>query len=185
MSKIDYKIGEGRFSEVMVRIASILTIEFAAQVILGNDFLPSSIRFDTQSSVNEGDIPFVSVNWLKFDNKDDYRLVQSNTNNFFIDVKAKGYDNVRKIIAVIRTILKSEQYITLDYDLGFISETNITSAGVTLEEMNRDSQGVISGGLTYQCLINEVNDSPVPTAISETEYELDIENKTITLKNIY
>ena len=125
MSKIAYKIGEGKFSEVMVRLASILALEFASQVTLGNTFLPSSVSYDTQSSVNEGDIPFVSVNWLKFDNKDDYRKVQSNTNDFFIDVKAKGYDNVRKIIAVVRTILKSEQYITLDYDLGFISEKKL------------------------------------------------------------
>lgn len=185
MSKIAYQIGEGKFSEVMVRIASILATEFAAQVILGNTFLPSSISYDTESSVNEGDIPFVSVNWLNFDNRDDYRQLQSNTNNFFIDVKAKGYDTVRKIIAVVRTILKSEQYITLDYDLGFISETNIVSAGVTFEEMNRDSQGIISGGLTYRCLINEDNDSPVSTDLNETLYNLTIENKTITLKNIY
>jgi hypothetical protein len=185
MSKIAYQIGEGKFSEVMVRIASILTIEFAGQINLGNTFLPSVINYDTENSVNEGDIPFVSVNWLKFDNQDDYRQVQSNMNKFFIDVKAKGYDTVRKIIAVIRTILKSEQYLTLDYDLGFISETNIISAGVSFEDMNRDSQGVISGGLTYQCLINEDNDSPVSTNLNETYYNLIIKDKTITLTNIY
>lgn len=187
MAKIAYKIGEGQFSLVMKKIAAILLVEFAAQIVLENDFLPTSVSYDTEGSVNEGDIPFVSVNWLKFDNKDDYRQLQSNTNHFFIDVKAKGYDTVRKIIAVIRTILKSEQYILLDFDPGFISETNIISAGVTFEESNKDSQGIISGGLTYQCLINEDNDSPVSTEFNETLYELSINetDKILTLKNKY
>ena len=183
-AKIANKIGEGVFSSVMTRIASILEVEFAAQVILGNAFLPSSVSYDTESSVNE-DVPFVSVNWMKFDNQDDYREQQANLNSFFIDVKAKGYDNVRKIIAVIRTILKSEQYIYLDFNPGVISQTNVISAGVTFENMNRDSQGVISGGLTFQCLVNEPNDSPVLLDLNETLYELTISNKKITLENIY
>ena len=69
MSKIDYQIGEGVYSSVMTRIASILAVEFAAQVLLGNTFLPSSVSFDTESSVNESDIPFVSVNWMNFETK--------------------------------------------------------------------------------------------------------------------
>ncbi len=183
MSKIAYKIGEGLFSEVMVRIASILAVEFAEQIVLLNTFLPSSVSYDTENSVNEGDVPFVSVNWLNFENLDDYREHQSNMNSFFINVKAIGYDNVRKIIAVIRTILKSEQYITLDFPLGYISETNIVSAGVTFEDSNTNSQGIISGGLTYKCIINESNDSPVAVDLAEATYNLIITNKTITFKS--
>lgn len=182
MSKIAYQIGDGKFSEVLVRIASILTTEFAEQVVLGNTFLPSNIHYDTDYAVDEGNIPWVSVNWMKFDNKDDYRGGQDNLNHFYIDVKAAGYTNVRKIINVIRTILKSQQYITLDYDFGFLSNTNIISAGVNFEEMNRGSQGVISGGLTYECLISEPNDSPVEQDHNDTLYDLEITDKTITIK---
>jgi len=187
MAEINYQIGEGNFSLVLKKIAAILLIEFANQITLGNNFLPSSVGYDNSSSVNEGDIPFVSVNWLKFDNSADHRTYQSNMCQFFIDVKAIGYDNVRKIIAVIRTILKSEQYILLSYTNGMISETNIVSAGVTFEEGNRSSQDVISGGLTYQCLVNETNPSPVSTEIDSTLYELGINDtdKILTLENNY
>src|SRR6056297_3546929 len=121
MSKIDYKIGEGRFSLVMKRIASILVTEFAEQIELGNDFLPSSVTYDKAEGVSEGDIPFVGVTWMKFDNQSDYREQQLNENSFFIDVKAQSYDTVRKIIAIIRTILKSQQYILLDFGFGVVS----------------------------------------------------------------
>jgi len=73
MSKINYKIDEGVFSLVMKEIAAILLIEFTEQINLGNTFLPSEISYDTTSSVNEGDLPFVSVNWAKFDNRLDGR----------------------------------------------------------------------------------------------------------------
>ncbi len=185
MSKIDYKIGEGRFSLVMKRIASILVAEFAEQIKLGNDFLPSSVTYDKAEGVSEGDIPFVGVTWMKFDNQSDYREQQLNENSFFIDVKAQSYDTVRKIIAIIRTILKSQQYILLDFDFGVVSETKITSAGVNFEDMNRSSQDIISGGLTFQCQINEPNDNGSGTDLEESWYELNINEteKVLTLKN--
>lgn len=187
MAKITYKIGEGVYSQVMKRIASILLVEFAKQITLGNTFLPTSVSYDNANAVSEGDIPYVSVNWLKFDNVDDFRVQQTNRNNFFIDVKAVSYDTVRKIIAVIRTILKSNQYITLDYAFGTVSETNITSAGINFEDINRDSQNVISGGLTYQCLIVEPNDGYESTALNESNYDLLIEEteKVLTIKQEY
>jgi len=187
MAEIGYKIGEGVFSQVMKSIATILTTEYVAQIALGNTFLPTSAGYDNIGAVNEDEYPYVSVDWLKFDNRDDFRNNQANINNFYIDVKAIGVDNVRKIIAVTRTILKAKQYIILNFASGVISDTNIINAGITFEESNRSSQGVISGGLTFQCLVNEINPSPTSTELNETLYESSINetDKIITLKNEY
>lgn len=187
MAKINYQIGEGNFSIVMQRIAAILLLEFNNQITLGNTFLPSIIYYDTDYSVDEGNIPFVSVNWMNFDNVSDARGVSSNLNHYFIDVKAAGYEVTRKIISIIRTILKSEQYLKLDFDYGIISETNILKAGVSFEENLNDSQGVISGGLTYQCLVQENNDEPVPTPLNDSIYisEINESGKFITLTQNY
>jgi hypothetical protein len=187
MAKINYQIGEGNFSVVLTRIAAILLIEFANQITLGNTFLPSEIYKDTDFSADEGNMPYVAVNWMDFDSKEDTRAASGNTCGYFIDVKSKGYDTTRKIIAIIRTILKSEQYIRLDLDYGIISETNILSAGVTFEEKLRDSQGIVSGGLKYQGLVYEINDKPVSTPLNESQYEqlINESDKKITLKQIY
>lgn len=186
MSKIGYQIGEDNFSLVLKEIASILVVEFARQIELGNTFLPESVSYDTDFAVNEGDTPFVSVNWLKFDNTDDYRELSQNNNQYFIDIKAKGYDVVRSIISVVRKILKSEQYITLNFVPGIISNTNIVSAGVSFETHNRSSQGTISGGVTFQCNVVESNDKPVGVLLDQSNYDLMLDqDKVLTLKQVY
>jgi len=187
MAKIEYQIGEGNFSIVMKRIAAILLLEFTEQINQGNTFLPTEIYFDTDFAADEGNIPYVAVNWLEFSNQSDARGISTNTNKFFIDIKAVGYDTTKKIIAIVRTILKSQQYVKLDFDYGIISDTNVIAAGVSFEEKLRDSQGVISGGLTFECLITENNDSPVPTPLTDSIYESAINesDKKITLKQNY
>lgn len=188
MAKINYQIQEGNFSIVNTRIAEILLLEFANQKAnYSADFLPDKVYIDPFYSVDEGNIPFVSCNWINFESSEDGRAISTNLNEFFIDVKAIGYENFNKIIAIIRTILKSEQYIKLDFDYGIVSDTNIVSAGVNFEESLRDSQGVISGGLRFQCKITENNDKPVPQPLNESEYnsEVDESGKFLTLKSIY
>lgn len=187
MAKINYQIGEGVFSTVMLRIRDILLIEFTEQINLGNTFLPDIIYFDTDFTADEGNIPWVSVNWLDFDNLGDNRGSSTNLCRYFIDVKAEGYANVRKIVSVIRTILKSMQYDKLDFAEGVISETNITSSGVSFEPELKSSQGVVSGGLTYQCKVLEPNDRPVPDPLNESEYvsQINETNKSITIKSNY
>lgn len=187
MSKIDYQIGEANFSIVTKRIGQILADEFAAQISLGNTFLPSVIYFDTNYAADEGNIPWIGINWLEFENNIDSRADSQNLNKYFIDVKAKGYDNFNKIISVIRTILKSQQYITLDFNLGLISDTNISGAGVNFEESMRDSQDVVSGGVSFQCMIVEPNDKPIPLELNDSEYQSEINEsgKFITLQTNY
>lgn len=187
MAKINYQIGAGLFSDIQTRIATILLDEFTNQISLGNTFLPNIIYFDTDYAPDEGNIPWVAVNWLDLEVREDARASSSNLCRYFIDVKGVGYDTVRKIIAVIRTILKSMQYLTLDYPPGSISDTNILTAGITYQENRIDSQGVVSGGLTFQCLVLEQNDQGVPTALNGSDYELPINmtDKSITLIENY
>lgn len=186
MSKINYKIEEGTFSLVMKEIAAILLIEFTNQITLGNNFLPSEISYDTSSAVNEGDLPFVSVNWAKFDNKLDARAHSENLNDYYIDIKAVGQDNVRKIIAVIRSILKHQEYLTLGFEYGVISDTNITTSGIDLESiaMNKDSQGTVTGGVWYRANVVEQNPSTQGIQIKTTNYDLAVDdNKILRLTN--
>lgn len=187
MAKINYQIGEGNFSLVMKRIAAILLLEFTEQIAQGNTFLPDIIYFDTDFTPDEGDIPFVSVNWQDFENTSDARGISINMNKFLIDVKAVGYDVTRKIIAIIRTILKSEQYVKLDFDYGIVSNTNVIAAGNTFEKELRDSQGAISGGVMFECLVTENNDEPVPQPLTESIYvsAINESNKSITLHENY
>ncbi len=187
MAKINYQILEGNFSIVNKRIASILLIEFAEQIILGNTFLPSAVYFDTDFAADEGNIPFVSVNWLDFENKDDSKGFSDNTNKYFIDIKAVGYETTKKIIAIVRTILKSMQYDKLDFDYGIVAEVKVTNAGINFEESLRDSQGTISGGVNYQCTVTESNDAPVSTPLTDSIYESAINetDKKLTLQQIY
>lgn len=186
MAKINYQIGEGNFSLVMKRIASILLVEFANQITLGNTFLPDEVCYDTSSAASEGDIPFVAVNWMKLDSTIDARNSSQNENVYFIDVKAVGYDNVRKIIAVIRTILKDQQYVILDFPYGTVSDVNIISAGIDLEERNRGSQDTINGGVQIKCNVLETNPPMEGIEIQETDYELQINDsdKILKLTNI-
>ena len=102
-------------------------------------------------------------------------------------MKAVGYEVTRNIIAIIRTILKSQQYVKLDFDYGIVSNTKVMSAGINFEESLRDSQGVISGGLTYECLVLENNDEPVPTTLTDSIYVslINESDKSITLKQNY
>lgn len=187
MAKINYQIGEGNFSLVMKRIAAILLLEFTQQIVEGNTFLPTIIYFDTDYTPDEGNIPFVSVNWQDFENTSDARAISTNMNKYFIDVKAVGYDVNRKIIAIIRTILKSMQYVKLDFDYAIVSNTNVIAAGNTFEKELRDSQGVISGGVMYECLVTENNDEPVPQPLNESVYisAINESNKSITLNENY
>jgi len=187
MAKIDYKIEEDNFSIVLKRIADILLVEFCEQVIKGNDFLPEEIYYDTDYTPDEGNIPWVAVNWLNYTNSVENRSSSQNKNRYFIDVKAVSYETVRKIISVIRKILKSEQYILLDFPYGIVSETSISEAGVSFETHLRDSQGAISAGLNFECNVFESNDIPVSTDLNQTTYEsiINESDKKLTLKNIY
>lgn len=187
MGKIKYQIGEGNYSIVMKRIAAILLFEFAEQITLGNTYLPTEIYFDTDFAADEGNIPFVAVNWTEFENVSDARGISTNSNKYFIDVKAVGYETTKKIIAVIRTILKSQQYVKLDFDYGIVSGCNVIVAGVSFEEKLRGSQGVISGGLTFECLVTENNDAPVSTPLTDSVYEslINESDKKITLIQNY
>ncbi len=187
MSKIDYKIEEDNFSKIPKMIAEILLVEFCKQIELKNDFLPNEVYYDTDYTPDEGNIPWVAVNWLNYDNTIDNRASSQNLNRYFIDVKNTSYETVRKTISVIRKILKSEHYITLDFVDGIISNTNIIEAGVSFEEQLRDSQGTISGGVTYQCNVFETNDVPEGTPLVQSTYEsvINESDKKLTLKNIY
>ena len=187
MSKINYQITESNSSLVLKRIAQILTLEFNAQIALGNTFLPTKCCYDLAESVNEGDLPFVSVSWLKFESNIDEMANSQYLNHYYIDVKCIGYDVVRKTIAIIRKILKSQQYYILDFPYGIISETTILEAGITQEETNRSTQNAISGGLLFRCNVLETNDEPVPVDINSTIYEslLADTGESFTLKNNY
>lgn len=187
MAKINYKIGGGNIEAVQQRIASILQDEFENQIILLNSFLPDIVYFDTDFAPDEGNIPWVAVNFLSFEENSDARSQTQYTCKFFIDVKAVGYQNLRKIIAVIRTILKSMQYLILDFDYGTISDASIISGGISFQESNIDSQGVCSGGLTFQCNIIEENDQAIPTALNSSNYESPINetDKSISLNENY
>ena len=187
MAKINYQIGEANFSIVMKRIAAILLLEFAEQINQGNAYLPTEIYFDTDFAADEGNIPFVAVNWLEFENESDARAISTNKNKYFIDVKAVGYETTKKIIAAIRTILKSEQYVKLDFDYGIVSDTNVIAAGISFEEKLRGSQGTISGGLTFECLVTENNDKTVSIPLVDSVYESAINesDKKITLIQNY
>ena len=187
MSKITTKIEAGNTEIVLKRIAAILLTEFTAQKILGNDFLPDDVFYDTDYSVDEGSIPFVSVNWINSTNIDNYRTVRNDNNMFFIDIKAVGIDVCRKIINIVSVILSAEQYIILDFDTRFISNTGITDSGIDFENMNRNSQGVVSGGVNYSCWINNVNllNTGEPLTTSEYISEINESGKKLTWKTTY
>ena len=170
MANINYKIQPSNLSLVADRLTSVLTIEFANQVVLGNDFLPDKIYYDTDYGTDPGNIPYVAVNWLDFNNKISELSNHQNICKYFIDVKGVGYDVVRKIIEVVRTILMSLQYEKLEFDYGIMSDRNIINAGIDYENDLRSSQGVVSGGLMYECLVLETNDQPVPIDLDESVY---------------
>jgi len=113
-------------------------------------------------------------------------VLSENLNDYFIDIKAIGQDNVRKIIAVVRSILKYQEYLTLGFEPGVISDTNITTAGIDMESiaMNKDSQGTVTGGVWYRANVVENNPSPDGIVIQTTNYDLLVDNeKTLRLTN--
>ncbi len=185
MPNINYQISEGYFSIIERQIASILALEFANQITLGNTFLPSSVGYGQDAAINESEIPFVSVYFMKTDSD----LEASNRNDYptdyFIDVKALGRENCEKIINVVRHVLKSRYYVNLEIN-GVVSRTKVREYGVTFEENLRGSDGTIGGGLTFRVHINEeVKEIDSILALSEayTTCKVNGTTKTIEFKN--
>jgi hypothetical protein len=190
MSKINHLIGQANFQIVEIQLAAILQDEFIKQNELqeiqspGSSFLPETVYFGFTRVVNEGDLPFVAVNWTQ-----ERGVLESGeslhySDSYFIDVKAVSRTVCAKIINAVRHILKSNYYRSLDLPSGMISRTGIDNLGIDFEVKTTGAQGTESGGINFGVDINENVQLLEGLPISELLTKCNIGDNTIEFKKI-
>ena len=186
MAKITNIISESNFEAVRTRISTILALELANQKVLTEDTDFDAVVWNERFVAFDNiELPAVNVffNNFIFTKKEPTNSVGEAKYSIEILVNSKNTATYRgdvdsslrlqKLMRVIRYILDSPHYITLDFARGFILRTNVESMRVIPSTNNVDSTYTTSAQIIFNVGLSESNGTSV--AIDGEKYTSSVE----------
>lgn len=164
MSKITTEITAQGFELIRDRIGFVLADEIAAQVALpvtDPSEVDAQVFVERVHPIDKGEVPLINVLYSRTNYISNTAIDGDGRNTYNIDVYARAKSKVGKkadkramlrlerLLGMIRAILESPHYVTLDFPRPFIMNTTVTDIQIADPKDNQDSANLMMGRLVF------------------------------------
>lgn len=168
MSKLTEEILSQGHELIRDRIGIILADEIANQVTLsGNAEINAKVFSERYYPVSKEEVPIINILLDRVNYVNNTSIQSEGNYTFSIDAytsakstvteKGDSKSNIRmqKILGIVRSILESPFYLTLDFPKGFIGGTKVPSIEILDPVKNQDTATIVMGRLTFEVRADE------------------------------
>lgn len=179
MSKITQEITAQGFEVIRDRIGFILADEIAAQVALpatNPTEIDAKVFVERIHPVDKSETPLINVSYARSNYIKNTAIDSDGKNTYHIDVysKAKAKEGedpdkramlrMERLLGIVRAILESPFYLTLDFANPFIMNTEVTDIAIQDPRDNQDSANVMMGRVVFTVTAAENTEQQLPRA---------------------
>jgi len=189
MSKILNPILKQDFELIRDKIKSILDDELASQALLQplEEVLGAQVFVERFHPFNLEELPAVNVMFTSSSPNSESAFEKSMSHSYFIDCYTKGKSDatddgdkkslfdLQRLCGVVSEILRSSQYLTLDFPSGLIENKNVSGIKIAEQRDNQDASSVMMGRVTFDVRSVGFNESAVGIQVAESITQVKID----------
>lgn len=164
MSKIDIQIPEQNFELLGRKIGEILTVELANQT----DAAGVTVWYERSVRFDRNEVPAVNVYFTQVEYDANTPINQDGNNDYVIDIYAGANytddgrgdvlanSKVKRLLGIIRYILESQEYITLDLPRPLVRRTAVKSMNIVdITSNEQDTNSIVMGRIAFEVQATE------------------------------